>query len=135
MGLLAVTLTVGLASCGSSGGSSDGGNGGGGGPATAEVQATIKKQFGEIYGTDNGGAKFDKITFEFGPTKVGAKGEHQVEYGSANPNVWPVRTVVKMVVTYSNNPTKDETTFGEKQDETFFFYKDSFGDWTFKTGQ
>jgi hypothetical protein len=104
-----------------------------GGPTDADVKATIEKQFGATYGIDNGGAQFKDISFDFGPISHGKPAMRYLD-GGPQRKAWAVKVVVTMTITYSNNPTVKESVRGKDPDDAFFFYKDDFGDWAFRTG-
>ncbi len=104
-------------------------------PSEAEIKATIEKSFKETYGADYGGANFDKVLITFpGPAQTGASVNKQMGRGEEARPVWPVKIPVKITVTYSNNPTVRNVERGVKSDDVFFFYKDAFNAWNFRTG-
>lgn len=137
--LLIVPLLLLAVGCGpsNSGGSSNGGSstdsGGLSRPSDDEVRATIKKTFGDIYGVDSFAAKFDHIVFHIGAISVGGLTQKAVGAGVPQP-VYPVKVQVDMDIYYSNNSEIDHHRRGDKPDDVFFFYKDTFGAWQFKTG-
>lgn len=108
--------------------------GGSGCPTEAEVRETIQRKFHELYYEDYGSAKVAEATIEVGDISFGEMTNLQVEYGRDAEPVCPVHTVVHVHVSYSNNPSARDLTRGERDDDTFLFYKDGFGRWTFKTG-
>jgi hypothetical protein len=103
-------------------------------PSEEEVRETIDRKFHDLYFQDYGFAKVANVTIDVGPITMGNTTLKQVEYGKDAQPVCPVRTVVHVHVTYSNNPSDRDLTRGDKSDDMFFFYKDSFDQWTFKTG-
>ncbi len=104
-------------------------------PTEAEVKASIEKSFKETYGVDYGMAKFDKCTITFtGPAQIGTVVNKQTGRGEEAKPVWPVKIPVKIKVTYSNNATVRDLERGVKSDDVFFFYKDAFNAWNFRTG-
>jgi hypothetical protein len=106
-----------------------------GAPTEAEIKTTIEKSFKETYGVDYGGAKFDKVAITFsGPPQIGASVSKQMGRGEDARTVWPVKIPVKIKVTYSNNSTVRDLERGVKSDDVFFFYKDGFDAWNFRTG-
>jgi hypothetical protein len=108
---------------------------GGGAPTEAEIKATIEKSFKETYGVDYGGAKFDKVTIAFpGSPQVGAAVNKQMGRGEEARPIWPVKIPVKIKVTYSNNSTVRDLERGVTSDDVFFFFKDGFDAWNFRTG-
>ena len=126
----AITLFCGLLLSACSGGSKSGGP-----PTEAQIKAAIEKDFKETYGVDYGGAKFDKVTITFpGSPQIGASVNKQMGRGEEARPVWPVKVPVKIKVTYSNNSTVRDLDRGVKSDDVFFFYKDSFDAWNFRTG-
>ena len=59
-------------------------------------------------------------------------------YGNNDPGtlVYPVQVKVTITIDRSPNPpTVTERGGGVEKGDTFFFYKDDFGNWTFKTGR
>jgi hypothetical protein len=104
-------------------------------PTEAEVKETIEKKFTENYASDYGNAKFDKVRIEFtGPVQVGRQVKKEVNSTDGVQSVWPVKAPVKITVTYSNNPSVRTVQRGVKSDDVFFFYRDAFDAWTFRTG-
>jgi hypothetical protein len=103
------------------------------GPLTeAEIKKSIETAFTETY-VDPVVWKITKIRCDFGPIKVGSQTQKQVQWGKAAEPVWPVKVVVK-VTEYRGDAAYKTITRGEKSDDIFFFYKDAFGEWKFKTG-
>src|SRR4051812_14023931 len=104
-------------------------------PTDAEIKATIEKSFKETYGVDYGMAKFDKVTITFsGAPQIGGVVNKQMGRGEDAQPVWPVKIPVKIKVTYSNNSTVRDLERGVKSDDVFFFFRDAFGAWNFRTG-
>jgi len=107
----------------------------GGAPTESEIKQTIEKSFRETYGVDYGMAKFDKVTITFpAAPQVGAVVNKQMGRGEEARPVWPVKVPVKIKVTYSNNSTVRDLERGVKADDVFFFFKDAFNAWNFRTG-
>ena len=104
-------------------------------PTEAEIKATIEKAFKETYGQDYGGAKLKEVTITFpSAPQIGSQTKTQVGRGEEARPVWPVKIPVKITVTYSNNPSSRNVERGVKSDDVFFFYKDAFNAWNFRTG-
>jgi len=103
-------------------------------PSDDDIKATIKRIFGATYGVDNGGAKFDHLDFTFGTIQVGGVTQKQIGAGEAARDVYPVKVEVDIDVHYSNNPTVQHAVRGTQPSDVFFFYKDTFGEWQFRTG-
>jgi hypothetical protein len=103
-------------------------------PTETEIRETIERVFHETYYQDYGFAKVASATFEISNIQIGKSTLVQVEYGKDAQPVIPVRAIVKVHVTYSNNSSDRNVTRGESTDDTFLFYRNAFGKWTFKTG-
>ncbi len=58
----------------------------------------------------------------------------QMGLGEEARPVYPVKAPVDITVTYSNNPTVRRVERGDMRNDVFFFYRDGFGEWTFRTG-
>ena len=129
--LLTLATSLALGACTTSGQNNQGS---GGAPTTSEIEETIKRTFTDTYGVDNGGAKFDTIDFKFGTPTVGDVTDKQVKSGAPAQPTYPVKIQVDITVNYSNNPSSRHVTRGTANDDVFFFYKDSFGDWQVRTG-
>ncbi len=103
-------------------------------PSEAEVRAALTKYITVDYWS-TGQRDIWKIRsvsdFSFGPMKVGKIIQKQVEYGKAAEDVCPIRMEYSFG-TESQSGEKKQTKMGANQ--TMLFYKDAFGDWTFKTG-
>lgn len=104
-------------------------------PTEAEVKQTVQIFLTEVYGKNDGGAVFKDITLDFGAIEVGKVMQKQMDVGGVTRSVYPVKVPVKITVTFSNNPTIHTWQRGERSDDVFFFYKDGFDKWTFRTGQ
>jgi hypothetical protein len=121
----AIALVLGLGACGSSFPP----------PTEPEIKEAVQTFFTEVYGKNNGGAEFKDISFEFGSADVGNMMSSPMERNGEPVDFYPVRIPVVITVTYSNNPTVEVTRRGERTDDVFFFYKDGFDKWTFRTGR
>lgn len=134
LGALLIALGLGLGGAALSRFGVHGKSAGGGCPSEAEVRETIQRKFHELYFEDYGLAKVQEVTIDIGEIKFGEMTRLQVEYGRDAEPVCPVHVVVHVHVSYSNNPSPRDLTRGERDDDTFLFYKDGFGRWTFRTG-
>ena len=111
----------------------------GGPPTEAEIQATIERVFSEQYATDAAsGATSAGIELTFGSIQVGAQTQAQVEWGESARDVYPVRVPVTVRASYRNYPGapawERTSERGVRSNDVFLFYRDPFGEWTFKTG-
>ncbi len=103
-------------------------------PSEAEVRETIEAAFTETYLVDDLNAVADRISFDFGAIQVGEVVRKQMGLGEEARPVYPVKAPVDITVTYSNNPTVRRVERGDMRNDVFFFYRDGFGEWTFRTG-
>jgi hypothetical protein len=102
--------------------------------------ATMERLFAELHATDSAsGAKGVGVKLTYGPIRIGNATKSQVEWGVPAQEVYPVRAQVTVEATYQNYPGAPTysrtTTWGSRADQTFLFYKDAFGDWTYKIGR
>lgn len=104
-------------------------------PTEAEIKQTVETFMTEVYGKNNGGAVFKDISFKFDTIEIGQIMTGQMGVGGPAREFYPVKVPFLITVTYSNNPTVSTTRRGEKTDDVFFFYKDGFNKWTFRTGR
>lgn len=103
-------------------------------PTEAEVRQAIETSFTETYLVRDFNAIPDRIAFEFGEIRIGDVVEKQMGLGEEARPVHPVKAPLDLTVTYSNNPTVRKVERGKAQNDVFFFYRDGFGEWTFRTG-
>lgn len=101
-------------------------------PAEADIKKSIDKAFSETY-VDPKIWKVTRIACEFGPVKIGKQVLKQVQWGKAAEPVWPVKVLVK-VTEFRGDQVYKVVTRGVTSDDVFFFYRDAFDDWRFKTG-
>lgn len=101
-------------------------------PTEAEIKKSIEKGFAETY-VDPVVWKITKVKCDFGSVKIGSITQKQVQWGKSAEAVWPVKVVVT-VTQYRGDAVYRTVTRGDKSDDVFFFYKDAFGDWSYKTG-
>ena len=127
--LLAAAAAL-MIACGPSGG-----GGSASGPSDSEIQAAIKHDYGQIYGVDNGGARYDHMTFDFGPIERGSWTD-VTDQGGIKHHSYSVKVRVSMAVYYSNNSYVNHVVRGDSKDvvPVFYFFKDSFGHWAFLNG-
>lgn len=103
-------------------------------PTEQEIRQTIEKTFTEIYFVKDFNAIPDTITFEFGQIQIGDIVEKQMGSGEFARPVYPVKAPLTLTVTYSNNPSPRTVQRGKQMNDVFFFYRNGFGEWTFRTG-
>lgn len=103
-----------------------------GAPLDAEIKQSIEKGFTAVY-VDPTVWRITKIRCEFGPAKVGKLMQKQVQYGKNAEPVWPVKIEVK-VIQYKDGKEYKTVVRGVASDDVFFFYRDAFDEWQFKTG-
>jgi len=103
-------------------------------PTPGEVQATLVKYYTEQYTSEHEKAIWgaQSASVSVSDIKVGDAYMKQVLSGAMAQNTYPVKAKVGSDVQYKSGPKHYD--FGGKSDEVFFFYKDAFGEWTFKTG-
>jgi hypothetical protein len=103
-------------------------------PTQAEIEATVKREFNSVYNDkDDIMYKVETCTIDVAQAQVGALYKKQVLTGVEGQDTYPVRVKVNIKVTYSNASPRDIER-GVKDDDVFFFYKNAFNEWTFKTG-
>jgi hypothetical protein len=72
-----------------------------------------------------------KHTYTYKTLKYGQprKGEYRTDGVPANSNttVYPVKVEVEILKTYTDGTTKTES-----KNQSYVFFKDEFGDWTFR---
>lgn len=103
-------------------------------PTPEEVKKTLNAYYKEQYSKDWGNAKVEKITVDITEPKIGEVTERQMNRGKLAQPVYPARAVVKISVKYIGSEKVYDTTIGEGSSAVFFFYKNAFKEWTFKTG-
>ena len=103
-------------------------------PTPAAVKKILDTYYREEWGKDWGNAKVEKLTVDITEPKIGALMEKQMGRGQLARPVYPAKAVVKIVVKYVGNAKPKEQTIGAGDGDAFFFYKNAFDEWTFKTG-
>ena len=104
-------------------------------PSEDEIKATIKAKFDEVY--FNNSAKtiwnVESVEYEFGPIKVGSTAKKQMGRGEEAREVYPVK--VKVTIKQTRKDGEVRTTERGVEGEIFFFFKDGFDEWDFRTGR
>ncbi|VTT98605.1 Uncharacterized protein OS=Corynebacterium falsenii DSM 44353 GN=CFAL_11965 PE=4 SV=1: Pentapeptide_4: Pentapeptide [Gemmataceae bacterium] len=97
-----------------------------GAPPAKEVKAQLEKKMWGPPATGGVTHTYDYKTFKFGEPR---KGDFKTDGIPANREtvVYPVRVVVEVTRTFNDGTSKKE----EKK-QTYVFFKDEFGDWTFR---
>lgn len=103
-------------------------------PTPATVKQVLEASYREEWGKDWGNAKVEQLTIEVTEPKIGELMERQLRRGEAAKPVYPARAVVRIVVKYVGNDKPKEIVIGAGTGDAFLFYKNAFGEWTFKTG-
>jgi len=103
-------------------------------PTPAEVTRTLDAYYRETWGKDWGNAKVEKLTVTITEPRIGKPIEKQMGRGELARPVYPARAVVTIVVKYAGNDKPKETVIGGGNGDAFFFYKNAFDEWTFRTG-
>lgn len=123
--ILALPL-LGLAACGSGGNAAC--------PGEAEVRAAIEKALGQSELSDTNKLLYRTRAlenFRFAAIQFGAVTLQQVTYGAAAQETCPVR------LDYSFdrvNEDGERSAGGNKGQGTYYFFKDGFGEWTYRIG-
>ncbi len=101
-------------------------------PTEQEVQAALTRYITEDYWSP-GERQTWRIAsvgdFRFEPARFGQVGERLVAFGAGPQPVCPVRVVFAFTVVHADGRV-EETRMGDGK--TDLFYRDGFGDWTFK---
>lgn len=103
-------------------------------PTPEEVQAALTKYYTEQYASEHEKSIWgaQSATVSVSGIKIGDPFMKQVLSGANAQSTYPVKAHVGSDVQYKSGPKHFD--FGDKSDEVFFFYKDAFGEWAFKTG-
>ena len=103
-------------------------------PTDEEVKATIFKVENDIYASETNKTvwhvkemKHEVKSVQFAQETT----QKQMRYGAAAQTVYPVKVLYTRITEYT---TKPETREEQGKDGVWFFYKDSFGNWTCKYG-
>lgn len=73
------------------------------------------------------------VEYEFGAISIGSPVKKQMGRGEEARDVYPVR--VKVVVKQTNKDGNVRTTERGIDGETFYFFKDGFDEWDFRTAR
>ncbi|MGI9106992.1 MAG: hypothetical protein ACR2G4_12185 [Pyrinomonadaceae bacterium] len=106
-----------------------------GAPGEDEIKETIKKGFDETYLSSTARDIYGvaSVEYEFGPIKVGSIVKKQMGRGEEARDVYPVR--VKVTVKQTRKDGEVRTVERGIEGETFFFFKDGFDEWSYRTGK
>lgn len=116
-----------LAGCGGSGG-------GAGCPSEAELRAAIEKGARQTELSDTNRMLYrtrDLQNFRFAKITFGAVTDQQVTYGAAAQPTCPARLEYSFERV---NEDGEKSEGGNKGEGTYYFFKDGFGEWTYKVG-
>ena len=103
-------------------------------PTPAVAKKVLEDYYRKQWSKDWGNAKVEKLTVDVSEPKLGQMVEKQMGRGELARPVFPVKAEVKISVKYVGNDKVGEHTFGAGDGDAYFFYKDAFGEWTFRTG-
>jgi hypothetical protein len=102
-------------------------------PTPAIVKQVLEKSYREEWGKDWGNAKVERLTVDVSEPKIGESMERQLRRGEVAKPCYPARATVRIVVKYVGNDKPKEMVIGAGDGDAFLFYKNAFGEWTFKT--
>ena len=101
-------------------------------PTESEVKKALETYYTSAYLSETEkGFGAESIKFEFGYANFGSPVEKAMGFGETAKTVIPVRIKFKFTVSYGN---KEPKVYQRGENETFYFFKNGFDEWTFKTG-
>ena len=102
-------------------------------PTDEEVKEAIRRILTPIYLNTSSLVNADRVDFEFRSIQRGTPVSKSMDGAAPGSPVIPVKVDVQLTVHYSyREPTTHER--GKEANDVFFFYRDAFGQWNFKTG-
>lgn len=102
-------------------------------PAEPEVRKAIEQAFNDVYRDGYKTYGVTRVDYSFSPAQFGRLTRRQMFYGKDAEPVWPVRVTVGITL-FRGGSVYKTVERGAKSDDVFFFYRDAFNEWKFKTG-